>query len=52
MNYFEFLLLFIVLPLVFLLILNIVQKSKSLWGAVLAHMIADALGILAVFGVI
>jgi membrane protease YdiL (CAAX protease family) len=30
----------------------IVQKSNSLWGAVLAHMIADALGILAVFGVI
>ena len=29
MNYFEFLLLFIVLPLVFLLILNIVQKSKN-----------------------
>lgn len=29
----------------------IFQKSNSLWGAVLAHMIADALGILAVFGV-
>jgi membrane protease YdiL (CAAX protease family) len=30
----------------------IIQKSNNLWGAVLAHMIADALGILAVFGVV
>jgi membrane protease YdiL (CAAX protease family) len=30
----------------------IIQKSNTLWGAVLAHMIADALGILAVFGVV
>jgi membrane protease YdiL (CAAX protease family) len=28
----------------------ITQKSDNIWGSVLAHMVADALGILAVFG--
>lgn len=30
----------------------ITQKSDNIWGSVLAHMIADAFAILAVFGAI
>jgi membrane protease YdiL (CAAX protease family) len=55
LEYADFLSVSVIVTFTFFLGLSwgyIIQKSNNLLGAVLAHMIADALGILAVFGVV